>query len=120
MKYLSDGAVTSHNTKNGTTKQVIIFRDSIIPGKRIMDFNKHINNGFANFKVFSGCDSKEMLHYVEPALETGYHDTETVHAGVNELLNDKSANITYNLTSNLVSIVKKCNLFSLKNYLFMG
>ena len=117
---MCDGAVTSHNTKNGTNKQVIVFRDSIIPGKRIMDFNKHINNGFAKFKVFCGCDSKEMLHYVEPPLETGYYDTEIVHAGVNELLNDKSANNTYNLTSNLVNIVKKCNSFGVKNYLFMG
>ena len=63
------GAVTSRNTKNGTTTQVIVFGNSVIWGVRVRDSaNQHLKNGFAEFKDFSDCDCKEMLHYAEPTL----------------------------------------------------
>lgn len=63
------GAVTSRNTKNGTTTQVIVFGNSVIWGVRVRDsVNQHLKNGFAEFKYFSDCDCKEMLHYVKPTL----------------------------------------------------
>ena len=60
--------VTSHSTKNDTTKKVIVFRNSIIRGIRARDFNQHVKNSFPKFQVFLVCDSKEILHYVESTL----------------------------------------------------
>ena len=45
-----------------------------------------------------------MLHYVEPTLDTGYHNTAIVHV---DLLNDKLPNNTDNLTSNLVNFLSR-------------
>ena len=57
------GAVTSRNT------QVIVFGNSVIWGVRVRDSaNQHLKNGFAEFKDFSDCDCKEMLHYAKPTL----------------------------------------------------
>ena len=51
----------SRKTKNGITKKVIVFGDSIIRGIRVRDFNQQVKNGYAKFKSFPGCNSKEML-----------------------------------------------------------
>ena len=64
----------SRKTKNGFTKKVIVFGDSIIRGIRVREFNQQVKNGYAKFKSFPGCNSKEMLHYIEPTLETGFYD----------------------------------------------
>ena len=59
--------VMPRNTKNGITKKMIFLRgDSIIRGIRVRDFNQQVKNGYAKFKTFPGCNSKEMLHYIEP------------------------------------------------------
>ena len=47
----------SRKTKNGMTKKVIAFRDSIIRGIRVRDFNQQVKNGYAKFKPFPGCNS---------------------------------------------------------------
>ena len=70
--------------------------------------NQQVKNGYAKFKSFPGCNSKEMLHYIEPTLETGFYDSAMFHVGVNDLLNNKLPSSTDNLMSNLVSIVNKC------------
>ena len=66
--------VMSRNTKNGIIKKVIVFGDSIIRGIRVRDFHQQVKNGYAKFKSFPGWNSKEMLHYIEPTLETGFYD----------------------------------------------
>ena len=71
-------------------------------------FNQQVKNGYAKFKSFPGCNSKEMLHYIDPTLETGFYDSAMFHVGVNDLLNNKLPSSTDNLMSNLVSIVSKC------------
>ena len=59
--------VMPRNTKNGITKKMIFFGgDSIIRGIRVRVFNQQVKNGYAKFKTFPGCNSKEMLHYIEP------------------------------------------------------
>ena len=54
------------------------------------DFNQHVKNGYAKFKSFPSCNSKEMLHYIEPTLEIGFYDSAILHVGVNDLLNNRS------------------------------
>ena len=70
-------AVMSHNTKNGITKKVIVFWDSIIRGMRVKDFHQQVKNGYTKFKSFPGCNSKEMLHYIKPTLETSFYKFNT-------------------------------------------
>ena len=66
-----------------------------------------------------GCNSKEMLHYTEPTLETGFYNV-ILHVGVNDLLNDKLSRSTDNLMSNLVNIVNKCKLFGVMDLFLSG
>ena len=66
------GVAMARKTKNGITKKVIVLADSIIRGIRVRDFNQQVKNGYAKFKCFPGCNSKEILHYTEPTLETGF------------------------------------------------
>ena len=73
--------------KNGITKKV--FGNSIIRGIRVRDFNQQVKNDYTKFKSFPGCNSKEILHYIEPTLETGFYDNVILHVAVNDLLNDK-------------------------------
>ena len=67
-KFYADAAM-SLNTKNGITKKVIVLGDSIIRGIRVRDFNQQVKNGYDKFKSSPGCNSKEMLHYIEPTLD---------------------------------------------------
>ena len=114
-KSYADAAI-SHNTKNGITKKVIVFGDSIIRGIRVRDFNQQVKNGSPKFKSFPGCNSEEMLHYIEPALETGFYDSAILHVGVN----DKSSRSADNLMSNLVNIVNKCKSFGVMDLFISG
>ena len=66
-----------------------------------------------------GCNSKEMLHYTEPTLETGFYNV-ILHVGVNDLLKDKLSRSTDNLMSNLVNIVNKCKLFGVMDLFLSG
>ena len=110
----------SRNTKNGITKEVIFWGDSIFRGIRVRDFYQQVKNGYAKFKSFRGCNSKEMLYYIEPTLETGFYDSAILHMGVNDLLNDKSPSSNDNLVSNLVNIVNKCKSFRVMGLFVSG
>ena len=110
----------SRKTKNGIIQKVIVFGDSIIRGIRVREFNQQVKNGYAKFKSFPGCNSKEMLHYIEPTLETGFYDSAILHVGVNDLLNNKSPSSTDDLVSNLVKIVNKCKSFGVMDLFVSG
>ena len=53
---------------SGTIKTIT----TMVRGKRVRKFNQQVKNGSAKFNSFPGCKSKEMLHYIEPTLETGF------------------------------------------------
>ena len=110
----------SCNTKNGIFKKVIVLGNSIIRGIRVRDFNQQVKNGYVKFKSFPGCNSKEMLHYIEPTLETGFYESAILHVWVNDLLNDKLSSSTDNLISNLVNIVDKCKSFGVVDLFVSG
>ena len=101
----------SRKTKNGITRKVTVFGNSIIRGERVRDFTQQVKNGYTQFKSFSGCNGKEMLHCIVPTLETGFHDSAILYVGVNDLLNNKSPSSTDNLVSDLVKIVNKCKSY---------
>ena len=84
------------------------------------DFNRQVKNGYAKFRSFSGCNSKEMLHYIESTLETGFYDSAVLHVGVNDLLNDNLLSSNDNLMSNLVNTVSKCKSFGVMDLFISG
>ena len=110
----------SRKTKNGINKKVVIFGDSIIRGIRVRGFNQQVKNGYARLKSFPSCNSKEMLHYIEPTLETGFYDCAILHLGVNDLPNKKWRSSTDGLVSNLVKIVNKSKSFGVMNLFVSG
>ena len=94
--------------------------DSIIQGIRVRDFNQQVRNGYVKFKSFPRCNSKEMLHYIEPTLETVFYDSAILHVGVNDLLNNKWPSSADDLVSNLVKIVNKCKSFGVMDLFVSG
>ena len=81
-----NNAVKSTWLNSGEQNRIIIFGDSIFRGIRFREFNNEIKSGYAKFKTFPGADSKEILHYVNPTLESGNYDSAVLHFGVNDLL----------------------------------
>ena len=50
---------------------IIFFGDSIFRGIGFREFNNEIKNSYAKFKTCSCANSREILHYVNPTLESG-------------------------------------------------
>ena len=48
--------------------------------------NLEIKNGYAKFETFLGSDSRGMLRYVSPSLESGNYDSTVLHFVVNHLM----------------------------------
>ena len=92
----------------------------MVRGKRVRKFNQQVKNGSAKFNSFPGCKSKEMLHYIEPTLETGFYDSAILHVGVNDPLNDKLPSSNDNLVSNLIKIVNKRKSFGVMEHFVSG
>ena len=53
---------------SGKHNRIIIFVDSIFRGISVREFNNETENGYAKFKTFP--DFREILHSVNPSLET--------------------------------------------------
>ena len=77
-------AVKSTRLNSSNQNRIVIFGDSIFLGIRVREFNNEIKKGNANFKTFPGSDSREILHLVDPSLESGNYDTAVLHVVVNE------------------------------------
>ena len=75
-------AVKSTRLNSGKQNSIIIFGDSVFRGIRVRAFNHKIKNHYTKFKTFPGSDSREILHYVNPTLESGNYDSAVLHFGV--------------------------------------
>ena len=73
------GAVKSTWSNSDKQNRIIIFGDSIFRGIRFHEFNSEIKNGYAKFKTFPGADSREILHNVNPTLDSCNYDTAVLH-----------------------------------------
>ena len=105
-----NSAVKSTWLNSGEQNRMISFGDSIFRGIRFREFNNEIKSGYAKFKTFPGADSKEILHYVNPTLESGNYDSAVLHFGVNDLLQktiSKSDSVE-NLIENIRKTAVKC------------
>ena len=61
--------------------------------------------GYAKFKSFPGLDSREILHYVKPTLESGNCDTAVLQFGVNDLM--QKALSKSDTVENLIENIRK-------------
>ena len=82
--------VKSTRLNLGKQNRIIIFGDSIFRGIRVREFNNEIKNGYAKFKAFLSSDSREILHYVSPNLESSNYETAVLHFGVNDLMQKRN------------------------------
>ena len=103
-------AVKSTRLISGKQNDVIIFGDSVFRGIRVREFNNEIKNGYTKFKTFPGSDSREILHYVNPTIESGNYDSAVLHFGVNDLLHKalSKSDTVGNLIENIRKAADKC------------
>ena len=62
--------------------QVVVNRSP--ENQDVFNRSKLVNNG--KLKTLPGSDSREILHYVNSALESGNYDSAVLHFGVNDLM----------------------------------
>ena len=84
------------------------------------NFNKTLKNGKAKHLWFPATTSKELLQYLDVNLKMCTTGTVLIHAGINDVLNNKSQSNTENLLSNTKYMVDKCHKFGVKNILISG
>ncbi|XP_057317063.1 uncharacterized protein LOC130659960 [Hydractinia symbiolongicarpus] len=78
---------SSETRKN--KKKIRIISDSIAKGINTREFNNHLRNGDARFKVFPGSNIKNLGHYSLPTLVDENQEIVVVHVGINDLLDIK-------------------------------
>ena len=98
----------------------MIFSDSTPSRFKMYNFNKALKNGNSKHLLFPGTTSKQLLQYLDVNLKMYTPDTVLIHAGINDVLNNKSQSNTENLLSNIKYMVDKCCKFSVKNILISG
>ena len=105
-------AVKSTRLNSGKQNRIIIFGDSIFRGIRVREFNNEIKNGYAKFKTFPGSDTREILHYVNPTIESVNYDSAVLHFGVNDLLHKalSKSDTVDNLIENIRKAADECML----------
>ena len=84
------------------------------------NFNKALKIGKAKHLSFPGTTSKQLLQYLNVNLKMYTPETVLIHAGINDVLSDKSQSSTKNLVSNIKYMVDKCRKFGVKNILISG
>ena len=92
-------------TKKTEQENILIFSDSIPNRIKMYNFNKALKNGKAKHLSFPGTTSKQLLQYLDVNLKMYTPETVLIHAGINDVLNDKSQSNTENLVSNIKYIV---------------
>ena len=107
-------------TKKTEQENILIFSDTIPSRIKMYNFNKALKNANAKHLSFPGTTSKQLLQYLDVNLKMYTPDTVLIHAGINDVLNNKSQSNTENLLSNIKYMVDKCRKFGVKNILISG
>ena len=61
------------------------------------NFSKTLKNGKPKYLLFPGTTSKQLLQYLDVNLKMYTPKTVLIHAGINDVLNDKSQSNNENL-----------------------
>ena len=87
---------------------------------KIYNFNKALKNGNAKYLSFPGTTSKQLLQYLDVNLKMYTPDIVLIHAGIDDVLNNKSHSNAENLLSNIKYMVHKCLKFGVRYTLIPG
>ena len=70
--------------------------------------------GSAQFKIFPGCNSKELYHYLDPTLENANFGNAVIHVGTNNI-NNRGSSKSLQLLEYLKKISEKCFSYGIEN-----
>lgn len=107
IQYKNKQHVPGNSTYSNMTitgRRILILSDSIAKRIIMKELNKHIIHGNATRKTYIGATPKELLHYCTFSLENIKPDAVIINIGTNSINKENS----YEITSDIVNIVKKC------------
>ena len=118
-KTYNEAATGKTNTTH--TNSVPIIGDSIISFNRGIksESDKTLRSRQSRFKHFPRASSKDLLHYIDPALEEQNFEAAIIHIGINDILYDNSSRQINILLQNIKEIGKKCKNYKVK-YVFIS
>ena len=102
-------------TKKAEQENILIFSDSIPSRIKMYNFNKALKNGKAKHLSFPGTKTKQLLQYLDVNVKMHTPETVLIHAGINDVLNDKSQLNIENPLCNIKYMIDKCLKFGVKN-----
>ena len=73
-----------------------------------------LENGSAQFKIFPGCNSKELYHYLDPTSENWNFGNVVIPVGTNDISNRDSLK-SLQVLENLWKNVEKCFSYGIEN-----
>ena len=100
-------------------KNIIVFSDSMLKDTRMGEFNKHLRNGKAHLKVFTGVRASQLDYHTIPSLDDHVYDIAAVHVGVNDLLQgqyEKNVDID-KICSDIKNIGMTCRSYNISKIL---
>ena len=100
-------------------KNIIVFSDSMLNDTRMGEFNKHLRNGKAHLKVFTGVRASQLDYHTIPSLDDHVYDIAAVHVGVNDLLQgqyEKNVDID-KICSDIKNIGMTCRSYNISKIL---
>ena len=118
--FLGDKSYSDALVKKTEQENTLIFSDSTPSRFKMYNFNKALKNGNSKHLLFPRTTSKQLLQYLDVNLKMYTPDTVLIHAGINDVLNNKSQSNTENLLGNIKYMVDKCRKFGVKNVLISG
>ena len=98
-------------------RNISIFRDSIPKELRWKELNSSLKFGKARLSGFPGANTKQLSSYTDVNLENINYNTEVIHVGINDLLNESNEPQIDSLIQNIGIIVKKCRCYEIKSIL---
>ena len=122
-KKVVPGRQTYGETIRKRGNKIVIFGDCITNFSKYHKniFNQKIDDHKARFKYFPGALSRDISHYVNPALEEFEFDVATIHVGINDLLNcEGDTDQINNILRNIEHIVYKYRQYGVKNIFLSG
>ena len=108
---------TKSKDNSKQSNKIIIFHNSITPGKGVSEFNYYSKIGEVKFKCILGASTHEM-NYVEPTLETNDFKVALLHVGIKDILKNRSSPDIEKLILDIKMIIYSCNSFGFQKIIF--
>ena len=102
------------------SNKIIIFGDSIPHGIEVSEFNYYLKSGEAKFKCITRVSAHEMKFYVQLTLEINDFKVALLHAGISDILKNRSSLDIGKLILDIKMIIDKCKYFGLQTFIILG